>query len=206
MRRFHWHEKEGGAKLKALNPLFPPLLGRDPFSLSTFVLTIKRRGCVGIREIGTEHENIDIFLCACLAVPGLVYVITATEASTAMRLAVAVEFCMTSAVSVLADGLLLRQTKDASNRAGILSIDRKTAAFHVVFIIGLLMYRGLRGFASPFQLAFALALGLAALSMFYARLYYTYVEQCWRSARWYARIWHVGGIVAPLIGLLPRFL
>jgi hypothetical protein len=118
---------------------------------------------------------------------------------------VAIEFCIVGLTSVLSDGLLLYQSKDSSNRVGLLYLDRKTASFHAIFLLGLFLYRGVGGYASPLQLCIALVLGAASLATFHARLYYTYVEQRWRPARRYARLWHIGAVATSLLGLVQRF-
>lgn len=170
------------------------------------MLPLRRRGCVGLKEIGTQHTTLDVFLCACLGVPGLVYAFTAHNELAWLRLLVAVEFFVISFTSVLADGMLRGQSMDASSRDGWMVYDRKTAVMHILTLIAVFIYRGVEGHASRGQLGIAVALGLVSLAIFHRRLHYTFVEQRWRPARICARLWHVGGTVAPLIGLLPRFL
>ena len=186
------------------NSAYPPL--KVPFSIAYVMLPAKRRGCVGMREIGTEHGPLDVLLCACLGTPGIVYAITAVHEPLWLRVLVAIEFSVVGAASVVADGLLARQSTDDSNRDGLLKVDRVTSAVHIPFLAAMFIYRGAAGHASPAQLAIAVGLAVLSLATFHARLYYTFVEQRWRPARLCARLWHVGGMVAPLLGLLPRFL
>lgn len=173
--------------------------------LAYLMLPLRRRGCVGLKEIGTLHTALDVALCVCLGVPGLVYAFTAHNELVWLRLLVAVEFFVVSFTSVLADGMLRGQSMDASSRDGWMVYDRKTAVMHILTLIAVFIYRGVEGHASRGQLGIAVALGLVSLAIFHRRLHYTFVEQQWRPARICARLWHVGGTVAPLIGLLPRF-
>ena len=128
-------------------------------------------------RIGTEHGPLDILLCACLGFPGLVYAMTATNERLWLRACVAVEFLMVGLASVLADGLLLKQSTGASNRDGLLFIDRKTSVVHVLTLLGMFIYRGVSGHASAAQLGIAVAIGVVSLATFHGRLYYTFVEQ-----------------------------
>ena len=186
------------------NPACPPR--RVQNVRDYLLLSVKQRGCVGMKEIGTKHGPLDVALCACLGLPGIVYAATATLEPLWLRILVAVEFIIVGAASVVADGLLLRQSTDSSNRNGLLFIDRKTAVLHTITLVGMFVYRGVGGFASPAQLGIAVGLAVPTMAFFHARLYFTFVRQEWRPARACARIWHVGGTVAPLVGLLPRLL
>jgi len=185
------------------NPEYPPL-SLPFFSCDYFTTTIHRRFacCVGIREIGTKHGPLDVLLCACIGIPGVVYACTATAEPLWLRLVVAVEFAVIAAVSTIADGLMLHQSRDASNRIGLIALDRKTSVLHVAVLIGLGAYRCAAGHTSALQAGVALVLGLVALTMFHRRLYYTFVVQQWRPARTYARLWHAGATIAPLVALL----
>ena len=187
------------------NPNYPPIRSASTSMFGYLMLPLRRRGCVGLKEIGTQHTTLDVFLCACLGVPGLVYAFTAHNELAWLRLLVAVEFFVISFTSVLADGMLRGQSMDASSRDGWMVYDRKTAVMHILTLIAVFIYRGVEGHASRGQLGIAVALGLVSLAIFHRRLHYTFVEQRWRPARICARLWHVGGTVAPLIGLLPRF-
>ena len=189
----------------AVNPLYPPTTATF-FSREYFTLTLyrRRRRAVGLREIGTQHTLLDILLCACLGVPGLVYAATATADPPWLTVCVAIEFIITSVVSVLADGMMLTMTADSSNRDGIIYLDRITSAVHVICLVILFVYRSANGFVSLTRLAVATAIGIASLSLFHRRLYFIFVEQQWRPARTYARLWHVGGTIAPLVALSPE--
>ena len=76
------------------------------------VSPLRRRGYVGLKEIGTEHEYFpDIFLCACLGTPGIFYAIVAVEDPLWLRIVIAIENAIIGLVSVIADGCLYTMGK-----------------------------------------------------------------------------------------------
>ena len=61
----------------AHNPDFPPCKAKG--MREYLQLSVTQRGVVGMKEIGTKHGPLDVALCACLGVPGIVYAATATK-------------------------------------------------------------------------------------------------------------------------------
>ena len=108
-------------------------------------------------------------------------------------------------VSVLADELLLRQSIDDSNRDGLLSLDRITSVIHILILVGIVIFRAINDYISSLQITLAIICGLLSLFIFHRRMYFTFVEQDWKSARLHARLWHVAGSVCPLFAFLPKF-
>ena len=187
------------------NENFPP--AKFPIlSMEYLLLPFKQRGLVGLREIGTIHQLFpDVFLCTCLSIPGIMYLVTASSEPIWLRGLICAESLLCGVVSTLADGLLLYQSKDSSNRNGILGLDRVTSVIHIFTLIIMVIYRTMGSYISHVQLALALVVTLPSLFYFHRRLYFSFVEQDWKKARFCARIWHIGGTLASLILFLPKF-
>ena len=112
------------------NAAFPPLVASSFFSRDYLLGPKMRRGCVGMREIGTQHGPLDVFLCASLGVPGVFFCVYSCGDPLVPRVLLAVEFVVVGGCSVVADGLMTRMSADDSNRDGLLPVDRVTSAFH----------------------------------------------------------------------------
>ena len=176
------------------------------FTSDYVFLPLKQRGVVGLKEIGTVHQMFpDIILCTFLATPGLIYIVSATYEPIWLRVLVCVESLVCGVVATVADGMLLYQSTDATNRIGLIGYDRITSMIHVQTLIMVALYRAFWSYISSLQFALALAIGLVSLFFFHRRLYFSYVEQEWEKARFCARVWHIGGIISSTIILAPRF-
>ena len=188
--------------LKVFHPDYPPTTCPFP-SFEYFQLTLKRRNCVGMREIGTQHTFLDVFLCATLCTPGVLYLSLPNPDPLPLRIAVLVECLIVTVVSVIADGFLLHQSADESNREGLLWIDRKTAVLHMLTVPLIVIYRLTSGYITLTQFLLPLAFSTLAIAAFHRRVYCTFVEQDWRKARFWGRVWHVGGSLAPVLAFIP---
>ena len=166
---------------------------------------LRRRGCVGLKEIGTEHEYFpDIFLCACLGTPGIFYAIVAVEDSLWLRIVIAIENAIIGLVSVIADGCLYTMSSDDSNRIGLLDIDRITSVIHFSVFLAVVIYRLLANLISVLQFIVTLLICLLSMLFFHRRLYFSFVEQDWRN-RDHARLWHIGIVVTSFVAFAPKF-
>ena len=199
-------ENDNVIEKKIWNPDFPPIIVENIFSNDYLTLPIKRRGVVGLKEIGTIHHLFpDVFLCACLAIPGPIYLFACINEPLWLRVIVCLECIITGGVSVVADGFLAKQSTDDSNRQGMLKFDRLTSVFHINMLVAMLIYRSVNNFMSPVQLVISLTLAIGSLFFFHRRLYDTFVEQNWIKARMDARFWHIGGTIASSLALAPKW-
>lgn len=185
--------------------MYPPI----QYSFRTWqyiVAPLRRRGCVGLKEIRSEHEWFpDVFLCACLGTPGIFYAIVSVHDPLWLRIVIAIENAIVGIVSVIADGCLYTMSSDDSNRNGLLDVDRVTSLFHIAVLIAIVIYRLMADLMSPLQFIIAILVGLFSIVFFHRRLYFSFVEQDWRKARDHARLWHVGGVTASFVALAPKF-
>lgn len=190
---------------KVWNRNYPPI--RYSFGTWSYIVSpLRRRGCVGLKEIGTEHEYFpDIFLCACLGTPGIFYAIVAVEDPLWLRIVIAIENAIVGLVSVIADGCLYTMSSDDSNRNGLLDVDRITSGIHIFVLLAVVIYRLLANLMSTLQFIVALLIGLLSIIFFHRRLYFSFVEQDWRKARDHARLWHIGGVATSFVALAPKF-
>ena len=119
---------------------FPPIVAPRFLHVDYLLGPKKRRGCVGIKEIGTKHTVLDVMLCAGLGVPGVFFCLYSTRDPLLWRVILAMEFVLVGGVSVVADGLMLQMSEDDSNRDGLLPVDRVTSVIHIVLLVCLLLY------------------------------------------------------------------
>ena len=167
-----------------------------PHSATTWheyaVLPFQRRDCVALRQIGTEHERLDVVLCALLGLPGVLFGLLLGDSSgidCRLRVLIALESGIVATVSTLGDGL----------HQHVLWYDKHvTAPAHVAIWLVLLLYLTVVG-RLALDAAFALlVLGAACLSIFHARAYFVVVRQDPVISRRWARAWHVAATLVPM--------
>jgi len=159
----------------------------------------QRRGCVGLVEIGTVHAGWDVFLCCMLGAPGVFFFVYCRgkhwdfHCPLWLRAAILIESVITATASAIADGLLQEQH---------LWIDRRTSVLHILSWLGLLGYFASTERITRLHVMLLLLLGSLSAVFFHVRMYYTYVEQKWMQARFFARTWHIMGCAIPMLLLL----
>jgi hypothetical protein len=150
---------------------------------------------VGLKEIGTVHEVFpDMVLCVALGLPGIVLFVAIPQLKMWVRCVVLIESIIVAAVSTIADGMLYEE---------YLPVDRKTSVGHIIIWGCLLVF-----FAKCVHKVWIVLLALLAVSsltIFHARMHFTFVVQDWKTARNCARAWHITGAAVPLaLVLLAR--
>jgi hypothetical protein len=155
----------------------------------------RRRGCVGLKEIGTKHDVFpDVVLCIALGLPGIILFAAIPQLKLWVRCVVLIESIVVAATSTIADGMLYEE---------YLPVDRKTSVGHIIIWGCLLAF-----FAKCVDTVWIMLLVLLAVSslaIFHARMHFTFVVQDWKTARNCARAWHIAGSAVPMaLVLLAR--
>lgn len=157
------------------------------------VLPFERRDCVALRQIGTEHERLDVVLCALLGLPGALFGLLLSDSSgidCRLCVLIALESGIVATVSTLGDGLLHQH---------ILWYDKHvTAPAHVAIWLVLLLYLTAIGRLALDAAFTLLVLGAACLLIFHARAYFVVVRQDAVLSRRWARAWHVAATLVPM--------